>query len=148
MLAVEIGLDQVCKYSAFLEANFEKIEVAVACINSPNSLTLSGKEDQLLALQSWLNERATFNRRLRVNLAYHSPQMSNIASEYLDVLGRIEKGVSIERPPFMISTVTGKRVRPDEVCNSQYWVENMTLPVRGDKPFVHTCLAYQIGNER
>ncbi|KAL8971948.1 MAG: hypothetical protein Q9183_000811 [Haloplaca sp. 2 TL-2023] len=106
--------------------------VVVACINGPESVTVSGdiaKVDDLIL--SW-NKQSIFNRKLPVNVAYHSPQMLQVATEYLESLGSLEqRRVSVaESDIYMISTVTNERIAKEELQQPAYWVQNMVSPVK------------------
>ncbi|KUJ13246.1 reducing type I polyketide synthase [Mollisia scopiformis] len=97
---------------------FDAQSMTVSCINSPNNVTISGPEDQVDWLISDLQEQQIFARKLIVGLGYHSPQVSQIASEYLDRLKTLEKDeVKLSKEIVMVSSV------------SEYWVQNMVLPV-------------------
>ncbi|KAK7962516.1 polyketide synthase [Apiospora aurea] len=60
----------------------DKGKVAVACVNSPISVTLSGDEAAILQVQSLLDEEKIFNRLLKVENAYHSEHMRRCAGNY------------------------------------------------------------------
>lgn len=47
----------------------------IACVNSPSNVTVSGDVVALDALKALLDERRIFARRLKVEVAYHSPHM-------------------------------------------------------------------------
>ena len=130
MIAAGIGPGQTQTYLDVLTSQFGKCEVVVACINSPNSVTLSGKEDQILFLMAILEKDGVFNRRLRVDVAYHSPQMETIAAKYKELIGSLDKGVQPSQPCSMVSSLKARPVTADEVSDVQYWVDNMTMPVR------------------
>jgi acyl transferase domain-containing protein len=59
-----------------------KGKATIACINSPSSVTLSGDDDAISELQDLIEQRQMFNRRLRVDTAYHSHHMNLVAEEY------------------------------------------------------------------
>ncbi|KAL3448148.1 hypothetical protein BJX65DRAFT_317699 [Aspergillus insuetus] len=108
-------------------------EIVVACVNSPASVTVSGDEDQIEALQALVEEDGIFARRLQVDVAYHSPHMQQIAAEYARQMGQLELG----RPllagccPVMVSSVTTLPVgNLQELCDAAYWVNNLISPVR------------------
>ena len=130
MLAVGISADQAHPYLVRLESRFGESDVVVACINSPKSITLSGHSDQIESLMTFFDDDGVFNRKLRVNVAYHSPQMTKIATEYLRLLGGIESGNTTQNSCIMISSLKCRPVKASEVCNSDYWVNNMTHAVK------------------
>lgn len=97
------------------------ITANVACINSSDNVTISGDEASIDVLKINLDADGIFARKLVVTVAYHSPQMNEIAAEYLAAIQNLEKGQSSRYPPIMISSVTGDRVTPDELRESEYW---------------------------
>ncbi|KAK2009421.1 KR domain-containing protein, partial [Colletotrichum eremochloae] len=106
------------------------VNVAVACVNSPSSTTLSGDVDALQTLQSLLEERGIFARRLKVDVAYHSIHMQDCSNEYHSSIQELEGLQSDEEEPVvMISSVTGSEVDP-EMLGPFYWVRNLISPVQ------------------
>ncbi len=107
-----------------LISDFE--EVSIAAVNSPGSVTLSGDEGQIDELAKRLTERGAFNRRLDVEVAYHSGQMAPIEDAIKDALAEIEPRET--RIP-LYSTVEGQRV-DGESLSADYWWRNVRQPVR------------------
>ncbi|KAH8742325.1 hypothetical protein F5883DRAFT_359208, partial [Diaporthe sp. PMI_573] len=60
--------------------------VVLAAVNSPSSVTISGDEDALAELELVLDDEKKFHRRLRVDKAYHSPQMLPCVEPYMTSL--------------------------------------------------------------
>ncbi|KAM0800892.1 putative polyketide synthase [Usnea florida] len=117
------------------EADAEKLisevapgDVVVACINSPNSVTLSGNADSIQKLERKLHERGTFARRLKVKNAYHSPHMECIASDYVYAIRHLQPMDSPEERT-MFSAVTGDLIDPWEL-GPLFWMKNLVSPVR------------------
>ncbi|KAK1993635.1 KR domain-containing protein [Colletotrichum falcatum] len=109
------------------------VNVTVACVNSPSSVTLSGDVDALETLQSLLEERGIFARHLKVDVAYHSTHMQDCSHEYLASIQELEgllpeEEEGEEEPVVMISSVTGGEVDP-EMLGPFYWVRNLVSPV-------------------
>ncbi|KAF5254445.1 hypothetical protein FANTH_703 [Fusarium anthophilum] len=105
------------------------LAINVACINSPLNVTLSGPEEAIDKIKSQADQDDIFAQKLKTGVAYHSPSMKAIASEYLAALERLTKrkdGTSIP----MVSSVTGKSISPETLSTAQYWVDNMLSPVR------------------
>jgi acyl transferase domain-containing protein len=106
-------------------------EVQVACVNSPNSVTLSGPKSHLVGVQAQLEAQGTFARLLRVDLAYHSSYVADIAALYKTQLeAEWAKYPAPERSADaaqMFSSVTGHLL--DRACDSEYWRVNMASPV-------------------
>ena len=129
MLAVALSQAEVTKY---LESSaFKTSFLAVACINSPKSVTVAGNSAALDALKAQLDQESVFARRLKVNVAYHTEYMQNASGMYASLLGSIAiPKQSNSSEPIMISSVTGQRIESRELCDPQYWVRNMTSPVK------------------
>lgn len=110
----------------------------VACYNSPQSITVSGIESQIDELACLLTDANIFNRKLRVNVAYHSPQMTEVAREYLVRLASLNKD---ERPCSvgMVSSVTGEKCTASDLSNGSYWVENMVSSVQFSQAIDNMC---------
>lgn len=104
--------------------------VCVACVNSSANLTLAGPFDAIDALKKQLDQCGIFAHQVNTGIAYHSPAMMAVADEYSKLLGDLGKGSDIAQRTSMISSVTGHVVSVEELTKSQYWVENLTSPVK------------------
>ncbi len=111
----------------------------IACVNSPNNVTVSGDEELVRELQSRLNQEGVFTRVLRVPVAYHSPHMEAIASPYEQLIGTLSHGEEPAQYATMISSVTGDHVDAGELQQAQYWVRNMVSPVRFSSAVERLC---------
>jgi acyl transferase domain-containing protein/aryl carrier-like protein len=100
--------------------------VALAAVNSPSSVTLSGEAGPLEEIAGRLEERGAFCRFLRVRYAFHSAQMDPIRDELLAALSSIEP-----RPATLplFSTVTGRPIAGPEL-GPEYWWDNVRRTVR------------------
>ncbi|PNP47787.1 hypothetical protein THARTR1_10472 [Trichoderma harzianum] len=123
MLAVGLGREDAEKYIGKLEAP----GIVVACINSPYSVTISGDADGISALKDTLDADEIFNRRLKVDTAYHSHHMKLVSSDYLQQLEGLEAG-STDPSIRYFSSVTGHEKM--DGFGGSYWVENLVSPVR------------------
>ncbi|KAK7937187.1 uncharacterized protein PG986_014055 [Apiospora aurea] len=108
--------------------------LTLACINSPASVTISGDKDLLEELAILLEQRQIFHRRLRVDVAYHSPIMGTVSTGYKRDMGVIQPGTinsetELDTKPTMISSVTGQVVDAMTLRQTEYWVQNMMQPV-------------------
>ena len=101
--------------------------VVIACVNSPSLVTVSGDADAISELQANAEEDGLFNRRLKVDVAYHSPHMRDIAGDYLAAIKAVAptKGSGVQ----FHSTVVGRQMDSAELT-AAYWVKNMTDPVQ------------------
>lgn len=68
--------------------------IVIACINGPSLLTASGDTDVISQLQSNAEREGLFNRRLKVGVAYHSPHMQDIATEYWNAIKNVKTQAS------------------------------------------------------
>ncbi|CAI6333724.1 unnamed protein product [Periconia digitata] len=142
MMAVGLSNEDVQPHlNGVLEKCKAEIGLRVACVNSPTSTTIAGDEHLIDALLSHLNDQDTgiFARKLRVQVAYHSPQMQAVSNEYLESLGSLLKNAPTADTVPMISSVTGKLVEEKEVCNAEYWVANMVSPVLFSPAVMEMC---------
>lgn len=110
-------------------------KVSVACYNSPTSLTISGDSTALTALEDELKSRHPdmFCRRLQVDTAYHCHHMNMIADEYREsIVRQMEQGSqsNSNEPAQFFSSLHGHRVDGLECAHAEYWVRNLTNPVR------------------
>ena len=110
-----------------LIANLHRGIVSVACVNSPYNTTISGDEAAILEIEQTLNKVGVFNRKLKVDTAYHSHHMQAVAQRYLSSLGTIYSQSPRDGITF-ISSVTAKERRQD--FGAAYWVENLVSKVR------------------
>lgn len=123
MLAVKLSADKIAEYMDQLSNR----DVVVACVNSPSSITISGDASSINELEARLKIPGVFARKLKVTVAYHSPQMDLVAMAYWNAIADIKP-----RPgnPLvqMYSSVTGSLIDADEL-GPTYWVRNLTSPV-------------------
>jgi len=103
-----------------------KLEVTVAAVNAPNSITLSGRPDALDQFLAEVAERRVEIHRLNVSCAFHSPFMESAAET-------LEKALSGLRPADtstpIFSTVEGRVLKGREFGES-YWRRNVREPVQ------------------
>lgn len=122
MLSVGLSEEDVRPYLDKLE------NVGIACVNSPSNITLSGDGLNLATLEKHLQSENVFARKLKVEVAYHSPDMRVIADEYLDSIKDIQI-LPTTSAPVMFSTVTGALVSSSEL-DASYWIRNLVSPVQ------------------
>ncbi|KAI1747185.1 reducing type I polyketide synthase [Xylaria castorea] len=124
MLAVGISANAVENY---IHNSDDRVEVA--CLNSPESVTLSGPTKALNRLMHKIQEDGHFARMLQVEFAYHSTYMDQIAERYAQLL-ETEVGISSagHGKATMFSSVSGSRLtKPVEL---EYWVRNLRSQVQ------------------
>lgn len=123
MISVGLGEEEVSD----LIADLQRGTVSVACVNSPHNTTISGDEPAILEFEEILNRLGVFNRKLKVDTAYHSHHMQRVAQQYSSSLGSIHPQSRREGVTFM-SSVTAKEKTQD--FGAAYWVENLVSKVR------------------
>nr|POE93173.1 highly reducing polyketide synthase curs1 [Quercus suber] len=129
MLAVGVGEKQVLEYMNLLDPQLVD-RLTIACDNSPDSVTMSGSEQDIVILKEMLDHFKVFSRQLKTGKAYHSPQMDVVAPLYTDLYSKAqdqlrETDQSWRRPLVgMVSSVTATEVESSELSIS-YWCDNL-----------------------
>jgi len=127
MAAVGLGSEEVAQ---FLKATEHTAGiVGVACVNSPNSVTLSGDDEALDAAIGRIKSAMPdcFVRRLKVDKAYHSHHMEEIGDIYEMLIAPYVSTKELRIPLF--SSVTSKRIISSEHLGAPYWRSNLERPV-------------------
>ncbi|KAE8385188.1 ketoacyl-synt-domain-containing protein [Aspergillus alliaceus] len=125
MIAVGLGPQAV---ESYLHASSESDGlVTIACINSPEAVTVSGDKVAVDILEAKLHHDGVFARRLPVDVAYHSYHMLRVADMYRDALATMKAPHSNPDVPFY-SSVTGTALDGTKL-GPQYWVQNLVSPV-------------------
>ncbi|WP_232536932.1 type I polyketide synthase [Cystobacter fuscus] len=120
MAVVELGLEQAREALAGYETR-----LSIGVSNSARSTVLSGDPAALEELLRRLEGQGIFCRRVKVNVASHSPQMEPLKDDLLRAL----EGLSPVRAAVPIySTVTG-RTGDGSDFHPSYWVSNLREPV-------------------
>ncbi|WP_410586369.1 SDR family NAD(P)-dependent oxidoreductase [Amycolatopsis sp. lyj-23] len=100
--------------------------VTVAAINSVHATTIAGDREAVEAVTAALTAAGASVKQLRVEVAYHSPQMEELRQPLLASLADLRPRRA-EIPLF--STVTGDQVDGTEL-DAGYWWRNVRQPVR------------------
>ncbi|MEU5130505.1 type I polyketide synthase [Streptomyces mobaraensis] len=102
-------------------------ELAIAAVNGPRSVVVSGEEDAVRAVAARFAGRGRRTARLRASHAFHSPLVEPMLAEF----GRIASGMAYGRPRIpVISTLTGRRADGDDLRSAAYWVRQARETVR------------------
>ncbi|UGT45357.1 SDR family NAD(P)-dependent oxidoreductase [Nocardia yamanashiensis] len=100
--------------------------VAIAAVNGPSAVVLSGVEDEVLGVIETCAERGWRTHRLRVSHAFHSALMEPMLAEFAAAIS----GLTFAEPLIpLVSTVTGALVT-DEMTDPRYWVDQVRDTVR------------------
>ncbi|KUI73219.1 Polyketide synthase-nonribosomal peptide synthetase [Cytospora mali] len=116
-----------------IEAAGLKGKVVVACINSPESVTISGDEDAIQTLLARFQSQKLFARALRTaGNAYHSHHMKAVGNQYETLVTAAGKNLdlssSMTSDAIMFSSVTG--LAHEGPFDAAYWRSNLENPVR------------------
>ena len=109
-------------------------KLSIACVNSPENVTVSGHEEAIDSLATSCQERNIFGRKLKTDgKAYHSRHMLAIGQEYEELVSGTIAETLIPQikltPVRMISSVTGEIVQPTETRTAAYWRKNLESTV-------------------
>jgi acyl transferase domain-containing protein/thioesterase domain-containing protein len=105
----------------------EEGELAIAAINGPSSVVLSGEGAAAMRIAASFLERGRKTKRLAVSHAFHSPLMEPMLSEF----EALAKDLDYHEPQVpIVSNLTGKLLGPGEATDPTYWVEHVRNPVR------------------
>ncbi|KAI2686207.1 hypothetical protein CBS147317_2346 [Penicillium roqueforti] len=127
-----IGLSESSTTDEIAKAGLDD-QIRVACVNSPEGVTVSGDEDALDIFLATLQQRNIFARKLKTGgQAYHSHHMVSIGEEYQALLERAlpSLGPSVRQPQgaSVMSSVTGEL--KSSGFTASYWRSNLESQVR------------------
>jgi acyl transferase domain-containing protein len=152
MLAVGLGAGQVQEYLDFLPPDIAE-HVWIACENSPGSATLSGTEDDILAVKTIMDDFGIFARHLKTGKAYHSSHMDDVAPLYEQLYSQANANLAevdlAWRQPMagMVSSVTGSKVdQSQKSIGISYWCDNLRGRVRFDTAVQSLCRDPEFAN--
>ncbi|GAM82786.1 Beta-ketoacyl synthase [Dothideomycetidae sp. 11243] len=140
MAAVGLGAEQVQPYLDRLTK--ENGRAVIACVNSPQSVTISGDAVAVQEIEELCKQDGVFARRLKVQQAYHSHHMDPFAEPYREHLRKemarnfMQNGkhhqVDAEKKfgAIFSSAVTGGRITDlKEIASPDHWVGSLVQPV-------------------
>lgn len=133
MLAVGAGPDDIRPMLKTLRNG----QAVVACENSPNSSTVSGDVEAIEELAAAIEQKQLFNRKLRVDVAYHSPHMGLVADVYRAAIQDVRP--LPDQTAAFYSSRHGRKVEGSSLDVS-YWVENLTCPVLFSTSLRELCI--------
>ncbi len=107
-------------------ANYDGEKVAIAALNGPQNVVISGESHSVQAILTELQAKGIESRRLSVSHAFHSPLMEPMLATF----EQHAAAVTYNKPNIdLISNVTGQLV-DIEVSQASYWLRHVREPVR------------------
>ncbi|PRY32478.1 type I polyketide synthase [Umezawaea tangerina] len=102
-------------------------EVAVAAVNGPNAVVLSGDTNAVERVARLFRDRGRRTKRLPVSHAFHSARMDPVLAEFRQVASGLTY-----RPPRLdvISNRTGAVATAEQLRSPEYWVRHVRETVR------------------
>ncbi len=101
-------------------------KVAIAAINGPESVVISGGGEAIEAIVSQLESEQIKSKRLEVSHGFHSPLMEPMLGEFEEVANQLR----YHQPQVkLISNVTGKQA-DERIRTAKYWVEHVREAVQ------------------
>ncbi|MGA5704455.1 type I polyketide synthase [Peterkaempfera bronchialis] len=102
-------------------------EVAVAAVNSPTSVVVSGSAEGVALVAARCEADGRKTTPLRVSHAFHSPHMDGILEEF-----RAAARAVTFRPARIpiVSNLTGRPATAEQLASPDYWAEQLRHPVR------------------
>ncbi|MFC4069027.1 type I polyketide synthase, partial [Actinoplanes subglobosus] len=116
-------------------AEVEPFGIAIAAVNGPDSVVISGSAEDVDRVVEALGRR---NTRLRVSHAFHSSLMDPMLAAFEQELSTVV--FSPAQIP-VVSTVTGKAATPDDLATVDYWLRH----TRGTVLFADAVAAMDAG---
>jgi pimaricinolide synthase PimS1 len=102
-------------------------KVALAAVNGPRAVVLSGDEDAVLDVASIWAERGRKTLRIRVSHASHSHRMGGMLEE----LARVTGELSVTEPQIpIVSNLTGEPLSGEQLLDPRYWARHVRHTVR------------------
>ncbi|WP_063042566.1 type I polyketide synthase [Nocardia pseudovaccinii] len=121
MAVLEATADEAARLVEPLHAT-----VAVAAINGPRSVVISGAPRYIDALVRRAKRRQIFAQRIAVDFAAHSPQVGAFLPEFVDTLGGLT--AQVPRVP-VYSTARRCETITTAAMDADYWAENASRTV-------------------
>ncbi|MEV0070583.1 type I polyketide synthase [Amycolatopsis sp. NPDC050768] len=101
--------------------------VSIAAVNGPSSVVVSGERAAVEDVAAVFRLQGRKTSELRVSHAFHSPLMEPMLAEFREILEVVDYA-----PPTIpvVSNVTGRLAKPEELCSPGYWLWHVRRAVR------------------
>ncbi|KAL1970796.1 hypothetical protein VTN77DRAFT_2630 [Rasamsonia byssochlamydoides] len=140
MIAVGLSAPETKSFISQIEGG----RLNIACYNSPQSVTVAGDRCAITKLEQLLIAKKIFVRRLKVDVAYHSHHMQDIAPRYSELLQNLQ--VQHSDGIQFFSSVSGSLMECGNLVGD-YWVRNMVSPVLFSSALRKMCLGSETGTQ-
>ncbi len=105
----------------------EHAAIAIAAVNGPASVVISGDCEPVLELAHRWEQGDHKIKRLKVSHAFHSSHMDGM----LDAFAELAGGLSFAEPHIpIVSNLDGKPLTLERMRDPRYWAEHVRYPVR------------------
>ncbi|WP_274910691.1 type I polyketide synthase [Streptomyces sp. WZ-12] len=102
-------------------------DLAIAAVNAPRSVVVSGAEDTALAVRRHFDDLGRRTTRLPVSHAFHSPLMDPVLDAFRTALAPL----TFAEPAIpVVSNLTGLPATAEELATPHYWVCHVRQAVR------------------
>nr|BCB14676.1 type I polyketide synthase [Streptomyces spiroverticillatus] len=101
--------------------------VAVAAVNGPTAVVLSGDDEAVRRLAGQLAQEGRRTSALKVSHAFHSAHMDPVLAEFRDLVAALP--AAAPRLP-VVSNLTGRPATAEELTSPDYWVRHARETVR------------------
>ncbi len=120
MLAARLGEEEAAEFLA-------DSRLAIAAVNSPKLIVISGPFDAIETLEAKFTERSITARRLATSHAFHSPMVEPV----VEPLGAALRAVKLSAPAIpIVSSVTGEWLTAAQATDPEYWAQHLRATVR------------------
>lgn len=100
---------------------FEPSQVAIASVNGPSNVTVSGHADAVSAVCAAFQERRVFAEQLRISTSSHSPLVEPV----LEPLRRLLEKVTFSPPRIpLVTSTTGQLLPWDTAPDAEHWLRH------------------------
>ncbi|GAA3566871.1 hypothetical protein GCM10022419_054440 [Nonomuraea rosea] len=125
MIAIQATEAEV--QTAIADAQQAGGQVAIAAVNGPRSVVVSGDRDAAEAVAETFRAAGRKVTKLQVSHAFHSPHMEPVTAEF----AALAAGLDFHAPQLpIVSNLTGAVATPEQLASPDYWADHIRNAVR------------------